>query len=67
MRRRNVLVALGAAAGTVAVFRRRRAGSARVDVLYEDGSVVSLEHGLPQAERMLAAARNALAAARAGA
>jgi hypothetical protein len=64
MRRHRLLVVLGALAGALAVLRRRRAAAPRVDVFYEDGSMVSLEPSLPQAERMLAAARHALAAAR---
>jgi hypothetical protein len=67
VRRRSLLVALGAAAGALTVVRRRRAAPPRVDVFYEDGSMVSLERDLPQAERMLASARHALAAIRAGA
>ncbi|MBD0338310.1 MAG: hypothetical protein ICV67_03385 [Thermoleophilia bacterium] len=66
MRRRS-LVALGAVAGAVALVARRRRARPRVDVLYEDGSMVSLDPRLPQAERMLGAARHALALARAGA
>jgi hypothetical protein len=64
MRRRSLLVALGALAGALAVVQRRRAATPRVDVFYEDGSMVSLEPSLQQAERMLAAARRALATAR---
>jgi len=64
MRRRSLLVALGALAGAFAVVRHRRAAAPRVDVFYEDGSMVSLDPSLPQAERMLAAARHALAAVR---
>ena len=66
MRPRNVLVVLGALTGTIAVVRRRRAVAPRVDVFYEDGSMVSLERDGPQAERMLATASQAVAAARAG-
>jgi hypothetical protein len=64
MRRRRLLVVLGALAGALAVVRSRRAVAPRVDVFYADGSMVSLEPSQPQAERMLAAARHALAAAR---
>jgi hypothetical protein len=66
MTRRKALVVLAAAAGAVALLRRRRrATAARVDVYLEDGSMVSLERGAPQADRMLALAADALAAARA--
>ena len=64
MRRRSLLVALGALAGAFALGRHRRAAAPRVDIFYVDGSMVSLEPSLLQAERMLAAARHALAAAR---
>ena len=63
MRRRS-LVVLGALAGAVALVARRRRAGPRVDVYYEDGSMVSLEPRLPQAERMLGAARHALAVTR---
>lgn len=64
MTRRSALVLVAAAAGAVALLRRRRATAARIDVYYEDGSVISLERGTPQADRMLALAADALAAAR---
>jgi hypothetical protein len=65
MTRRNALVLLAAAAGAVALLRHRKTTAARVDVYLEDGSMVSLERGAPQADRMLALAAEALAAARA--
>jgi hypothetical protein len=61
---RKALVLLAAAAGAVALLRRRQATAARVDVYFEDGSMVSLERGAPQADRMLALAGDALAATR---
>jgi hypothetical protein len=64
MSRRSLLVAMAAAAGALALLRRRK-GTARVDVYYEDGSMLSLERGTPQAQRMLALAGEALAAVRA--
>ena len=64
MTTRRTLVLLAAAAGAVALLRRRQATAARVDVYYEDGSMISLERGTPQADRMLALAADALAAAR---
>jgi hypothetical protein len=63
MRRRS-LVVLGAVAGAAALVARRRGAGPRVDVFYEDGSMISLDPRLPQAERMLGAARHALALAR---
>ena len=65
MTRRKVLVVLAAAAGAVALLsRRRKATAARIDVYYEDGSMISLERGTPQADRMLSLAADALAASR---
>jgi hypothetical protein len=67
MKRLSALGALLAGLAGALVFLRRRAGTAeRVDVYYEDGSVVSLARGTPQAERMLAIAHEAVRAARAG-
>jgi hypothetical protein len=64
------LSALGAATlglvGAVLFLRRRSGPAERVDVYYEDGSMVSLAPGTPQAERMLALAHQALRAARGG-
>jgi hypothetical protein len=65
MTRRSVLVVLAALAGAVFLLRRRKRTAARVDVYYEDGSMLSLERGTPQADRMLALAADALAATRA--
>jgi hypothetical protein len=59
--------ALLAAAGTVAVALRRRArmGSReRVELYFEDGSMVSLPGSSPGAERLVRLAREILAAAR---
>jgi hypothetical protein len=64
------LSALGAATlglvGAVLFLRRRSGPAERVDVYHEDGSMVSLALGTPQAERMLALAHQALRAARGG-
>jgi hypothetical protein len=55
--------ALGSAAG--AVFLRRRARSRdRVELYFDDGTLVTLRKGEPEAERMLAPARELLVAAR---
>jgi hypothetical protein len=66
MRLRSAALGLAAAAvATVLVQRRlREARGEHVDLWLEDGSVVSLEAG-PATEPLLAAAREALAAARA--
>ena len=61
MGRRSVLVALAAVAGAVALVHRRKVAT-RVDVYYEDGSMLSLEPGTQQARRMLALAGEAIAA-----
>jgi len=64
MRRLFALGIAGAAAG-VALWRSRRSGPAeRVDLHFEDGSMVSLTPAAGDAERLLALARDVLAAAR---
>ena len=40
--------------------RRRDERRERVHLYYDDGSMVTLEHGAPEAERLLAVARSAL-------
>jgi hypothetical protein len=66
MTRRKALVVVAAVAGALAVLRRHKgAGAARIDVYYDDGSMVSLERDTPQAGRMLALAADALTATRA--
>jgi hypothetical protein len=64
------LLGLGALVGfvlAVASFVRRGAGRRRerVDLYYDDGSMVSLPDGSPESERLLALGRDALRAARA--
>jgi len=64
MRLRSAALGLAAAAAATVLLRRRReARGEHVDVWLEGGSVVSLEAG-PTTEPLLAAAREALAAAR---
>jgi hypothetical protein len=64
MRLRSAALGLAAAgAATVLLRRRREARGEHVDLWLEDGSVLSLEAG-PTTEPLLAAAREALAAAR---
>ena len=57
------LVGVGLAA---AAYVRRGAGHRRerVDLYYEDGSMISLTEGSPELERLLPLARNVLHAAR---
>ena len=64
------LLGLGALVGlvlAVASFVRRGAGRRRerVDLYYDDGSMVSLPDGSSESERLLALGRDALRAARA--
>ena len=57
-------VGLGAGAGTVLLRRGGRARRERVDLYFDDGSMVSLGDGTPGADRLLPVARRALSAAR---
>jgi hypothetical protein len=65
--RRRLIVLLGLIAGWVAVAAvlRRTSSSARerVDLYFEDGSLVSVDDGTPEAARLLPLAREALRAA----
>jgi len=58
------LVLLGAFVGAIAYRRRFGRREERVDVYYEDGSMVSLAEGSAEAERLLPLARDVLDAAR---
>ena len=61
--RRSAATVLGVATGMlagVAFLRRRAADRERVDVYFEDGSMVSLSNGSPDAERLLPLARDLL-------
>jgi hypothetical protein len=61
MRRPSVIVLLLGVLAAVILLRRQRASRGEhVDLYYEDGSMVSLENGAGDAERLLALARNAL-------
>ena len=66
--KRKVLALLGFGTGIFAgsvLFRRSFARRRdHVDVYFDDGSMVSFVDGSPEAERLLPAARDALAAAR---
>jgi hypothetical protein len=66
MRSRKAL-AVGAAIGSAAaavVLRRRARGRDRVELYFDDGSLVTVAQGEPEAERLLTSARALLAAAR---
>ena len=66
MRRLLALTALIGFALAVASFVRRGAGRRRerVDLYYDDGSMVSLVDGMPDAERLLPVARRIIGTAR---
>jgi hypothetical protein len=67
VRRLSFLTGLLLAFGAALLFRRRSATRReRVDLYYEDGSMVSLEGRTPETERLLALAREALATSRGG-
>ena len=66
-RKRKVLgaatLALGSAAGSALIFKRKRERNAsRADLYFEDGSMLSLSQGAPEADRLLPLAAEALAA-----
>jgi hypothetical protein len=67
VRRLFGLAALVGLALVVASFVRRGAGRRRerVDLYYDDGSMVSLPDGSPESEQLLALGRDALRTARA--
>jgi hypothetical protein len=58
--RRLVALLLVAGGSLLFLARRREARRERVHLYYDDGSMVTLEHGGPDAERLLALARTAL-------
>ncbi len=68
MPRRRVLtgflLTLGSLAGTVFYRRRAARRRERIDVYYEDGSMVSLAEGSPEAATVLPLARRVLDTAR---
>ncbi len=55
-----VALVLGALAVVVFLRRRKIVRGEHVDLYYEDGSMVSLENGGPDSQRMLDLARSAL-------
>ena len=57
---------VGVALAAIVVYRRRfSTRRERVDLYYEDGTLVSLEEGSPGAERLLAHAHDAVSSAHA--
>lgn len=58
-----LLVSAAAVAGAI-IWRRRARRRERVDLYFADGSLVSLEQGSLQADRLLPLARDVIAAAR---
>jgi hypothetical protein len=66
MRRSAALVlgALGGALAGAALFRRQTAQRERVDLYFEDGSMLSLTDGAPGAERLFPLARDIIRRAR---
>ncbi len=65
--RRSSATLIGVAAGMLAggaFIRRRTTARERVDLYYEDGSMVSLTDGAADAGRLLSLARDVLRAAR---
>lgn len=68
--RRRLLALLALLAGWLVglAFYRRTAATRRerVDLYFEDGSMLSVGDGTPEAERLLPLAREALGAARSG-
>ena len=58
--RRFLALGLLVAGPLLYLARRRSDRQDRVHLYYDDGSMVTLEHGAPEAERLLAIARTAL-------
>jgi hypothetical protein len=58
--RRLLAVLLFVVAPLLYLARRRDERRERIHLYYDDGSMVTLEHGAPEAERLLAIARAAL-------
>ena len=60
----GVVLALGSLAGTIAIRRRFAKQQERVDVYFEDGSMLSLSDGSPGAARLLPLARQIISQSR---
>ena len=56
-------VAVASATGSVLLRRRRTRNQSRVDLYFDDGSMLSLGDSTPEAERLLPLAHEALAVA----
>jgi len=61
-----VTLAVGSAAGSVILRKRRGRNSRRADLYFDDGSMLSLSEGSPEADRLLPLAFEALAVAGSG-
>ena len=61
--RKALVVLLGAGAGA-ALWARRRPARERVDLYFEDGSMISLDETREEADRLLPLAHDVLAVAR---
>jgi hypothetical protein len=57
----TLLLAAGSVAGTAVLRRRRRQHRPRVDLYFEDGSMLSLDEGTPEAGAMVPTALDILA------
>ena len=60
----GMMLAAGSLAGSVLYRRRAARRRERVDIYAEDGSMASIADGSPEAERLLALARDLMAVAR---
>jgi hypothetical protein len=59
-----VLGVAGGVLGAAAFVRRRTASRERVDLYYEDGSMLSLSNGSPDADQLIPLAREILRTSR---
>jgi hypothetical protein len=59
----GALIGAGSFAGTIFYRRRSARSRTRVDLYFDDGSMLSLATGAPDADRLLPIARELLAAA----
>jgi hypothetical protein len=60
MRRKKVIGLAGLVGGSLYLRRRREAARERVHVYFDDGSSISLADDSPEAEQLLAPARQAV-------
>ena len=66
MRPRRLVVALAALGAAYLARRRATPPREHVDVYFDDGSMLSVDEGTPEAARLLPLARDAIRAARMG-